>query len=113
MEDTILFFQKSSIKNKKYRAWYFDNSGKLKYTDFGSRSYQHYKDTTGDKLFSHLDHLDEERRRKYISRHSKIMMNFNGKKRPAITVKYTPAWFSMKYLWSYNPLDKNSNPLTN
>ncbi len=83
--------------------------GRYKYTailkngrhvNFGHRDYQHYQDTVpknkGGQKWSHLDHLNPDRRKRYQQRHSGII-NKNGQY--AYKVKYSPAWFSYRYLW--------------
>ena len=55
---------------------------------FGSIGYQQYKDRTPLKLYSSLDHLDEDRRRRYYLRHKK---NYP---------EYSADWFSKKFLWT-------------
>jgi hypothetical protein len=81
-------FKKSDKKNKKYTAIIYNNKTKrINNVHFGDTRYQQYKDSTGLGLYSHLDHNDKERRR-YHKRHYKT-----SKK------KYSPSYFSMKYLW--------------
>ena len=53
---------------------------------FGDIRYQQYFDQLG--YYSHLNHLDPQRRRLYKIRH-------NGEQR----VPYTAGWFSWTYLW--------------
>jgi len=84
----LLGFRKSKNSKKKYDAILFDD--KIKYVSFGDINYQHYKDTTPDKLYSHLDHVDKKRRKNYIKRAS--AKNYHLK-------KYSPAYFSYNYLW--------------
>lgn len=79
--------------NHKYTA-IINKNGKTLYVNFGDKRYQHYHDKIG--LYSHLDHNDKERRKRYIKRHSAII-NKNGMH--AIDIKYSPAWFSLHYLW--------------
>jgi hypothetical protein len=76
-------------KNYKYTAIIKD-----KKVNFGDKRYEHYHDKIG--LYSHLDHNDKKRRASYRKRHSAILTK-DGKK--AISIKYSPAWFSYKYLW--------------
>lgn len=76
-----LVFKKSTRKGKKYDAFL----GGKKIASFGGLGYQHYKDKIG--LYSGSDHLDKERRRLYYARHGKSAK------------KYTPKYFSHKYLW--------------
>ena len=59
---------KSSAKHKKYSVYVMKN-GKKRLIHFGDNRYQHYKDRLGK--WSHLDHYDKERRRRYYSRHGK------------------------------------------
>lgn len=81
-------FTKSLTKNKKYDAILKNKqTGKIKKIAFGQLPYQHYKDTTGLNLYSHLNHLDKQRRELYYKRHNK--------KYP----KYSADYFSKKYLW--------------
>jgi len=72
-------FQKSTRKNKKYQVKINNKT-----VHFGDNRYQQYKDKIG--LYSKLDHGDKERRKRYYMRHGKA-------------VKYSPKWFSHKYLW--------------
>jgi hypothetical protein len=79
----ILYFTKSPIKNKKYRAFLSNNT----HVDFGDLRYQHYKDSTPLKLYIHMDHRDKDRRIRYYLRHKK---NYP---------KFSADWFSKTYLW--------------
>lgn len=67
---------------------------------FGDKRYQHYKDivprSMGGGKWSHLNHLDKDRRKNFQSRHSG-MKNADGKK--SISIKYSAAWFSYYLLW--------------
>lgn len=76
-------------KNKKYSVLKYNEDTKIYdyLLSFGDSNYQHYKDSTPLKLWSHLDHLDKERRRRYYLRFDKT-----GDKESA---KY----WSNKYLW--------------
>ena len=76
-------FEKSKVKGKKYTAILPDG----KRVSFGALGYEHYKDRTPLKLYSHLDHNDKHRRDLYYARHS---IDYP---------KYSPDWFSKKYLW--------------
>lgn len=68
-----------------------------KRVNFGNINYEHYKDQVPIKyrLYSHLNHLDKERRANYRKRHRAIKTN--GQR--AINKKYSPAWFSYNLLW--------------
>ena len=75
--------KKSTMKNKKYMA-VFTNGKKV---HFGDPSYQQFKDKTDLKLYSHLDHGDEQRKKSYYARHGKA------------AEKYTAKYFSHNFLW--------------
>ena len=81
---------------KKYIA-HLPNGNKVR---FGARDYQHYKDFVpkrlGGKKWSHKNHLDKKRRENYRARHKGVLLK-SGKR--AISVKYSPAWFSYYFLW--------------
>mgnify|MGYP001626544029 CR=1 FL=1 len=81
---------KSPIKHKKYRVVLIHKrSGKVKHMDFGSVFFQQFKDKTPVKLYKHLDHGDNNRRRLYKKRHQIHIR----------TGYYSPGYFSMRYLW--------------
>ena len=83
-------FQKSRAKNKKYAAiLQHKSTGRNVIVNFGDTRYQQYKDTTGLRLYTNLDHNDKKRRSSYRSRH-KIHVNVGY---------YSPAYFSYNYLW--------------
>ena len=73
-----------------------DKGKKIKTVQFGDRRYQQYHDSTPLKLYSHLDHWDNARRSRYRKRHQNILLKDGT---PAYKKKYTPAYFSYKYLW--------------
>lgn len=84
--------------NKKYKV-VLDN-GKI--VQFGDKRYQHYEDKTPLKLYSHLDHKNKKRRNLYILRHQKIRnKNYlaSSDAKYAVDKLYSPAWFSLTYLW--------------
>lgn len=80
----IVKWQISPISNKKYRV-YLDNG---RHVDFGSKSYQQYRDTSPLKAYSHLDHLDKARRDRYYARHKKDYP------------PYSADWLSKRFLWT-------------
>jgi len=89
-------FEKSTRKGKKYMTRY---KGKL--IHFGAlksdgKGYQQYRDRTGLGLYSHLDHNDPERRKKYRERHGKIKLKDGTL---AYKNKEQPAHYSYFYLW--------------
>ena len=75
---------KSKAKNKKYSV-YVMKGDKKRLIHFGDSRYEQYKDKIGD--FSHLDHGDKKRKKKYYLRH--------GKTNDKNTAKY----WSHKILW--------------
>ena len=75
--------KKSTRKHKKYMAVF--KNGKA--VHFGDNRYEQFKDSTGLGVYSHLNHGNLERRKRYYSRH--------GTK----TKLYSAKWFSHKFLW--------------
>jgi len=84
-----IIFKKSTNPHKKYDAFIG-----TKRVSFGDRNYQQFHDKIGH--WSHLDHNDPERRKKYRARHGKI---YTKSGELAYKVKYSPEWFSWHYLW--------------
>lgn len=83
--------------NYKYSAFVKMKNGYiLGPVNFGNKNYGQYKDRVPLGLYSKMDHLDKTRRANYRKRHGAILTS-TGKK--AYKVKYSPAWFSWKYLW--------------
>lgn len=72
----------STRKHKKYMAVF-----ETKTVHFGDNRYQQYKDSTGLGKYTHLNHGDAARRRRYYQRHGKNAL------------KYSAKYFSHKYLW--------------
>jgi len=84
-------FERSRTKGKKYDAIIEDKVTKRQQrVPFGSDIHEQYRDTTGLKLYSRLDHNDEKRRQSYLARHQKTM-----------TKKYSPSWYSARFLWGW------------
>ena len=99
----MISFDQSNDKRKKYTAiitpaiWNAKRKDKvdsIQRVNFGSIDHEHYEDKIG--FYSHLNHYDEDRRKAYRKRHSKIKLA-DGK--PAYKKPFTPAWFSWNYLW--------------
>ena len=67
---------------KKYSV--YDKNGKYLFS-FGDRRYQQFKDLIG--FWSHLDHLDKERKKRYYARHGPYVPGVN------------PDAFAKKFLW--------------
>jgi hypothetical protein len=85
----FLRFEKSHLKNKKYDAVLLNKeTGRERKVPFGSVFYQQYKDSTGLNVYSKLDHLDKDRRKRYRERHKGEEKN-----------KFSSGYWSYKYLW--------------
>ena len=68
----VLEITKSPVKYKKYRARVkMEGEDRERYVDFGDVRYQHFKDSTPLKLYSHLDHGDVKRLHAFYQRHSR------------------------------------------
>jgi len=75
--------------NKKYKVVLYSSTGaKIKTIQFGDKRYEHFKDKTPLKLYSHLNHNDKIRRKNYKNRHEHDRH-----------VLYSAGWFADKYLW--------------
>ena len=85
-------FSKSTNKNKKYTVI----TPKEKKIDFGSRKYQHYKDTALG-LYSSLNHNNMKRRSSYCARSGKIR---NNQGKLTLTDKESANYYARRYLWS-------------
>ena len=82
-------FRKSNKPEKKYTAVLKNKStGREKNVHFGSSKYEHYKDSTGLGKWSHKDHNDANRRKRFRQRFNRLKNK-----------KWTPAFFSWNYLW--------------
>ncbi len=80
-------FEKSPRKDKKIRAHLPSHvvaRGYGPFVDFGHPGYEHYRDKTG--LWSHLDHGDPKRRKRFHARHGSYP-------------KWSAGWFATKVLW--------------
>lgn len=85
-------FERSHLPQKKYNAIIEDKvTRRQQKVPFGSREHDQYRDTTGLKLYSRLDHNDPKRRANYLARHAKTM-----------TKKFSPSWYSAVFLWSWD-----------
>lgn len=76
----------ASDKHKYVAVLAHKTTGQLRQVPFGDTNYQHYKDKLGH--YSHLDHLDKERRRRFWLRHGRNAQH-----------KFSSAWWSAKMLW--------------
>ena len=85
----LVRFERSRTKNKKYDAIIEDRKTKrTQRVPFGQIGYAQYKDSTGLKLYSRLDHGDEERKKNYLARHEKTRHK-----------KWSASWLSWQFLW--------------
>jgi hypothetical protein len=67
----VIKIEQSNNKDKKY-AITVRYQGVTKTIHYGNSNYEQYQDRTPIKAFSHADHYDEQRRRSYLARSSKI-----------------------------------------
>ena len=82
-------FERSKTRGKKYDAIIEDKVTKRQQrVSFGDVNYQHYRDSTGLKLDSRLDHNDPKRRANYKARHE----NTRHK-------KFSASWYADRFLW--------------
>ena len=88
-----MIFQKSTRKNKKYMVLY--NGNWIHFGDLSKPS-QQYRDSTPLKLYSNLDHLDEVRKKSYLSR-AKGIKDKNGNL--TYQDKNSPNYYSINFLW--------------
>ena len=85
-------FERSRVSGKKYDAIIEDKiTKKRQRVPFGSSIHDQYRDSTGLKLYSRVDHNDEKRRQSYLARHEKTRHK-----------KFSPSWYSSVFLWSGN-----------
>lgn len=73
-------------KHKYVAVLKHKRTGQTRQVPFGDKNYQHYRDKLGH--YSQLNHLDEERRRRFWLRHAQNAQ-----------YKYSSAWWSAKCLW--------------
>jgi hypothetical protein len=85
-------FAKSTRKGKKYSV--ITPSGKK--IHFGSSSMEQFRDSTGLGLYSHLDHNDKERRKRYLAR-AKGIKDKNGNL--TWKDKESANYYSIRFLW--------------
>jgi len=93
-KENLLVFEKSSRKNKKYRVTIIKPNDEKQKIEFGDIRYKNYKDRIG--LYSNLDHLDINRRQKYLARATKIK---NKQGQLTSNIVFSPNWFSINFLW--------------
>ena len=84
----LVSIEKSTRDGKKYKATIENKKSKKQVSiHFGSTAHQHYKDKKG--LYSHLDHNDKERRKRFQNR-------FRSRYNPN---EYSATYFSWAILW--------------
>lgn len=85
----FLGFRQSTRKNKKYDAILQNKeTNKLLHVPFGDIRYQQYEDKTPLKLYTSLNHYDEDRRSNYLKRHESDIAN-----------RFSSGWFASHFLW--------------
>ena len=85
----LLRFERSKNPKKKYDAILEDvKTKRTQRVPFGQIGYSQYRDSTGLKLYSRLDHGDEERKKNYLARHEKTRHK-----------KWSASWLSWQFLW--------------
>ena len=103
MKETIVKFEKSKIKEKKYTAYVKDlKTKRVRQIHFGADGYEQYKDSTGIGYYTKNNHGDHRRRRNYFSRHSHGIKT--KKEATIMEIKKSKGYFnskilSHKYLW--------------
>lgn len=85
-------FKESTMKNKKYMV----KTPSGRWIHFGAREMEHFRDSTGLGLFTHLNHGDKERRRRYLAR-AKGIKDKNGNL--TWNNPESPNYYSIRYLW--------------
>lgn len=84
-------FKKSKRENKKYMVMYNN-----KWIHFGDKNYEHFFDSTPLKLYSHLNHNDQKRKKSYLKRAMGIKDKHGNL---TYLNKESPNYYSVKYLW--------------
>lgn len=90
-EYKLVGYRRSKRAGKKYDAILrrVGQTVKFVHVPFGDLNYQHYKDSTPNKLYTRLDHGDRQRRDRYRTRHKKDLRDGF----------YSPGYFSYYKLW--------------
>lgn len=89
----LIKITKSNNQNKKYDANIMNNiTGHISLIPFGTINKRHYRDTTGLKLHTDLDHWNLKLREEYINKNKD---KFEGPKN-----KFTSDYFTAKFLYS-------------
>jgi hypothetical protein len=85
-------FKKSTRKNKKYMVKVDD-----KWVHFGDTRYEQFFDKVPLKLYSHLNHNDKERQKRYLAR-AKGIVDKNGNL--TWDDKKSSNYWSIRWLWT-------------
>lgn len=85
-------FKKSTRKGKKYSVV----SPKGKTIHFGASNMEQYKDSTGLGLYSHKDHGDKDRQKRYLARATRIR---DGKGKLTYKNPESSNYYSLNWLW--------------
>lgn len=85
-------FSISTRQHKKYSV--IAPSGKILH--FGDKRYQQFKDSTGLGVYSHMDHLDLDRRELYRRRARGIK---DGTGRLTYRNRESPNYYAYNFLW--------------
>ena len=89
----LLRFERSKNPKKKYDAVIEEvKTKRTQRVPFGQIGYAQFFDATGLKLYSRLDHGDEQRRKNYLARHEKTRHK-----------KFSASWLSAVFLWGAKP----------
>ena len=97
MKERIISIKPSKRKGKKYEATISDG----RTIHFGASNYQQYKDSTGVGKYSHKNHLDAKRRKRYFLRHSGVQFKKDAVKKEfkKSNGTYTAKLLSHLFLW--------------
>jgi len=87
----MLVFKKSTRSDKKYMVTYNN-----KIIHFGNPYYEHYRDSTGVGAYSHMDHMDERRKKSYLKRAKGITDNDGNL---TYNDKSSANYYAINYLW--------------
>ena len=87
-----MLLQKSTRPNKKYVIFYNN-----KYIHFGDSRYPQYRDSTPLKLYSYMNHNDEQRRDNYLRRVKGIRDKNNNL---TYKNKNSANYWAINFLWT-------------
>jgi len=89
----LVGFQRSTNPKKKYDAILQHKvKHNILFIPFGARGMSQFRDSTPNKLYSHLDNNDEKRRTNFLSRFDHLLKQDKGD-------FYSPIYFSSQFLW--------------